>query len=143
MKTIVQLTVTAFLLNVFFLAPGSIVFQVLAEDAPQFIYTCACGKKCDCNTVATKPGKCPCGKKLAKSNILKIEGDKAIVCDCGGGCVCDLSDSDSGNCSCDLPVGEVSLKGLYVCACGKDCTCNTVSDKPGKCPCGKELRKVE
>ncbi|GAB4340195.1 MAG: hypothetical protein Kow0089_13700 [Desulfobulbaceae bacterium] len=110
---------------------------------PQYIYTCKCRKNCDCGTVSTSPGTCPCGKKLKENTILNIEGDEAIVCDCGGGCVCDLSDSDPDLCSCGMPVNEVKLSGLYVCACGRGCTCNTVSDKTGNCACGKPLSRVE
>jgi len=27
-------------------------------------YVCNCGKKCDCDTISQKPGKCPCGKEM-------------------------------------------------------------------------------
>ncbi len=29
-------------------------------------YTCACGPKCDCDTISQKPGKCPCGSEMKK-----------------------------------------------------------------------------
>jgi len=29
-------------------------------------YQCACGPKCDCDTISQKPGKCGCGKELQK-----------------------------------------------------------------------------
>ena len=27
-------------------------------------YACACGPKCDCDTISQKPGKCPCGTEM-------------------------------------------------------------------------------
>lgn len=138
MKTFLGRIVACIVATWFVLAAG----MLMADSKEQYLYTCKCGKKCDCNTVETQPGKCPCGKKLKENYILGINGDEAIVCDCGG-CVCDLSDTDPEMCSCGLPVNEISLKGLYVCACGPECTCNTVSKEPGTCPCGKDLKKVE
>ena len=143
MKTILKFAAACLFPALFFLAAGNLIAVEKSKDTPKFVYTCDCGKKCDCDTVATQPGKCPCGKELRENNILKIDGDKAIVCDCGGGCVCALHDTDPISCSCGAPLDEVSLKGLYACACGPDCKCNTVSDQPGTCACGKELRKVE
>ncbi len=32
------------------------------------IYACACGPKCDCNTISQKPGKCVCGEEMKKVN---------------------------------------------------------------------------
>jgi hypothetical protein len=29
-------------------------------------YACACGPKCDCDTISQKPGKCPCGTEMKK-----------------------------------------------------------------------------
>ena len=29
-------------------------------------YNCACGPTCDCQTISQKPGKCGCGKDMAK-----------------------------------------------------------------------------
>ena len=35
-------------------------FQTVAK------YACACGPKCDCDTISQKPGKCPCGTEMKK-----------------------------------------------------------------------------
>jgi len=148
MKTIMKLAAASLLLTVFFLIPGIIIAQKNAKNE-QFLYTCNCSEQCACNTVRTKPGKCPCGKNLRINAVLEIEEDHAIVCDkkmvcpCGGCCFCDLSKSEQGLCSCGLPLKEISLQGMYACACENECTCNTVSDQPGSCPCGKKLKKVE
>ncbi len=143
MRTIMNVALPCLVAGFLFFVTGSPVAADDTKDSPQYIYTCDCGKKCDCNTVATSPGKCPCGKELRENNIIKLDGDQAVVCDCGGGCVCGLSDTDPQLCSCGVPLNEVSLKGLYACACGAGCACNTISDQPGNCACGKELRKVE
>jgi hypothetical protein len=29
-------------------------------------FQCACGPKCDCDTISQKPGKCTCGKEMEK-----------------------------------------------------------------------------
>lgn len=29
-------------------------------------YQCACGPKCNCDTISQKPGKCACGKEMEK-----------------------------------------------------------------------------
>ncbi len=29
-------------------------------------YACACGPKCDCDTISQKAGKCPCGTEMKK-----------------------------------------------------------------------------
>ena len=29
-------------------------------------YQCACGAKCNCNTISQKPGECGCGKKMSE-----------------------------------------------------------------------------
>lgn len=113
------------------------------KDDLTFLYVCNCGDACQCNTVATKPGKCSCGKELAAMHVLKIEKDEAILCTCGKGCSCAIDAKDPNKCGCGKPVKKVSLKGLYVCNCGPTCTCNSISDKPGKCRCGSELKKIE
>ncbi len=108
-----------------------------------FLYTCDCGETCACNDVSTKPGKCSCGNPLKPGNILKLDGNEAILCDCGGGCKCALDKNDPTKCSCGKTVKQVSVGGLYTCNCGSECTCNTVSDKPGNCACGAPLKKRE
>ena len=30
-------------------------------------FNCACGPQCDCQTISQKPGKCGCGKEMAKA----------------------------------------------------------------------------
>lgn len=148
MKTIMKFASISLLLTVFFLIPGNIVAKKNVKNE-QHLYTCNCGKNCPCETVMTTPGKCPCGKSLRMNAILKIEEDRAFVCNknmvcpCGGCCFCDLSKSEQGLCSCGLPLKEVNLQGMYVCACEHECTCKTVSDQPGTCPCGRKLEKVE
>lgn len=39
-------------------------------------YLCACGKMCDCGTIANKPGKCVCGKEMKKEELSKEEFKK-------------------------------------------------------------------
>lgn len=34
-------------------------------------YVCACGSKCDCGTMADKPGKCVCGKEMERKEFSK------------------------------------------------------------------------
>ena len=111
MKTVLKLTSAILVLAAYFFVAGSVFAEQPAGDSPDFIYTCKCGKSCDCNAVTTQKGKCPCGKKLQRNSVLKIEGDKAIVCACGGGCECDYNEGD-GSCSCGLPVNEISLEGI-------------------------------
>ncbi|MHC1728194.1 MAG: hypothetical protein AB9866_19680 [Syntrophobacteraceae bacterium] len=31
------------------------------------VYSCACGKDCNCGTISQKPGKCVCGKPMKKA----------------------------------------------------------------------------
>jgi hypothetical protein len=31
-------------------------------------YACACGEGCNCGTISQNPGKCACGKDMAKAN---------------------------------------------------------------------------
>jgi len=119
--------------------------QKTAKQAPAqgtVLYVCNCGADCKCDTVATKPGKCACGKKHVQMHVLKIENNEATLCQCGKECQCKINESDATKCGCGKPVKRVSLKGLYVCGCGEGCTCNTISNKPGKCKCGQSLKKV-
>jgi hypothetical protein len=42
---------------------------VMVNDKEQAFKTtgkfqCACGPKCDCDTISQKPGKCSCGKAM-------------------------------------------------------------------------------
>jgi hypothetical protein len=88
------------------------------------LYVCGCGKSCDCDTLAKKPGKCVCGKPLVKGTVTKVDSGTAVI---------------------KTKKGEQTFKtvGLYACACGKGCNCGTISQKPGKCVCGKPMKKVE
>jgi hypothetical protein len=109
------------------------------------VYVCACGDACTCGTVATKPGKCACGKGLQGGHVVEIDQDEALVCMCGVGCSCEIDSKDATKCACGKPLKRAKLKGtgLYFCNCGGTCTCNTVSSKPGKCGCGMALHKAE
>jgi len=88
------------------------------------LYVCGCGKGCDCNTMAMKPGKCVCGKPLVKGKVTQVGDGTAVI---------------------QTKKGEQTFKtvGLYACACGEGCNCGTISQKPGKCVCGKPMKKVE
>jgi hypothetical protein len=47
---------------------GKVFYQVDGKELSAPLtgkYYCGC-KKCDCNTISQKPGKCGCGKKLMK-----------------------------------------------------------------------------
>jgi len=114
-------------------------------DRRDLIYTCGCGEDCDCGMASTEPGTCGCGKDLEAGQVLKGEGDEAIVCTCGADCTCSLDPEDETKCACGKAVKRVSLKGtgLYFCNCGDSCGCNTVSAEPGECECGMELKKVD
>jgi hypothetical protein len=72
--------------------------------------------------MSMKPGKCVCGKTMAKGKVISSEGGKAVVA-----------------------VGKekrtFNTVGQYACACGSGCGCNTISQKPGKCACGKPMEK--
>ena len=108
MNTALTLTATVLSLAVFSLFASNIMAGDAAKETPDLVYTCKCGKGCDCNDISFEKGKCPCGKKLGKYSIFKIEGDVAIVCACGGGCECDYNESE-GTCSCGLGVKKVKL----------------------------------
>lgn len=92
----------------------------LAMKAGDTAYICGCGAKC-CETAALKPGKCCCGKDLAKVSVTKVKGSKAYY-------------------QADGKEKSFKLTGKYGCGCAGDC-CSMVSQKPGKCPCGKDLVK--
>ncbi|MHB8069632.1 MAG: hypothetical protein ACYDIC_17200 [Desulfobaccales bacterium] len=34
-------------------------------------YACACGPKCNCDTISQKAGKCPCGKEMKEVKPMK------------------------------------------------------------------------
>ena len=95
-------------------------FEAKAGDT---IYVCGCGAGCDCGTLATKVGKCGCGKDLVKTTVTKVEKGTVFF---------------------QVNGKELSApaKGKYVCNCGEGC-CSTVSQKPGKCSCGMNLVKVQ
>lgn len=125
---------------------GSAVVRAGADEARQdVIYYCDCGNDCHCNSVATKPGNCKCGKPMKWGHLLKVEGDEALVCTCAEGCKCSLDTKDPSKCGCGNPVKRINLKGtgIYFCNCGGSCMCNTVSDKPGKCKCGMNLKRID
>lgn len=87
------------------------------------LYVCGCGKDCDCDTMAKKPGKCVCGKPMVKGTVTKVEEGKAVI-------------------KTDKEEKTFKTVGLYACACGEGCDCGTISQKPGKCVCGKPMKKV-
>lgn len=115
------------------------------EPRTDVLYYCNCGPECKCNSVATKPGDCKCGKPMKWGHVVKIEGNEALVCTCDEGCKCAIDPNDSSKCGCGKPIKRVDLKGtgIYFCNCGGSCMCNTVSDKPGKCKCAMDLKKVD
>jgi hypothetical protein len=48
---------------------GKVMLQGKGWDKPRDFkpeakYACACGPKCDCDTISQKPGKCPCGTEM-------------------------------------------------------------------------------
>ena len=108
------------------------------------IYYCACGPECTCNSVATKPGKCACGKELAGGHVVWTEGNTALVCTCGAECACKIDPKDHTKCGCNQPVKRIDLTGtgVYFCNCGGSCGCNTVSAQPGPCKCGMPLHQA-
>ena len=87
------------------------------------VYVCGCGEGCNCYTIARKEGTCSCGKKLVKSTVARVEGDKLYA---------------------KVNGKEQSFvtKAKYACACGEGCNCGTISQKPGKCGCGKEMKAL-
>lgn len=105
------------------------------------VYVCDCGPECTCNTVATSPGSCTCGKELVWAHVVKVDGDEALLCTCDEGCSCAIDPADESKCGCGAPIRRMSLKGtgLYFCNCGGSCTCNHISAEPGNCGCGMEL----
>lgn len=110
------------------------------------LYSCDCGPSCECNTLATKPGKCTCGVPLKWGHVLKVEGNEALLCQCGEGCQCvGLNPENASQCVCGTPVKRVNLagSGIYFCNCGGACSCNWVSAQSGKCKCGMDLKTVE
>ena len=89
----------------------------------QEVYACNCGAACPCNTLSNNPGKCTCGKDMAKVKVKSV-GDGTAVLLFGG------------------EERTFKTKGKYACACGEKCPCNTISQNPGKCTCGVEMIKV-
>ena len=50
---------------------GKVMLQAEGWEKPRAFktvakYVCACGPKCDCDTISQKPGKCPCGTEMKK-----------------------------------------------------------------------------
>jgi hypothetical protein len=109
------------------------------------IYWCACGPDCKCNSVATKPGKCSCGKEMAGGHVVYMEGNTALACTCGPTCTCKIDPKDHTKCGCGKPIKRIDLTGtgIYFCNCGGSCGCNTISDKPGTCSCGMPLKQAQ
>jgi hypothetical protein len=109
------------------------------------IYWCNCGPECKCNAVATKPGKCGCGKEMAGGHVVFMEGNTALACTCGPTCVCKIDPNDHTKCGCGKPIKRINLEGtgIYFCNCKGSCGCNTVSDKPGTCSCGMPLHQAK
>ncbi len=89
------------------------------------INACNCGIKCDCNTMANKPGNCTCDAPMVKAKVVRVEGDTAYLTSLGW--------------SEERPF---KMTGKYTCACEPACTCDAISQNPGKCPCGNEMKKV-
>jgi len=124
---------------------GAVMVAADADESRQnVLYSCNCGKECNCNSVSIKPEDCKCGKPMKWGHILRIEENEALICTCAEGCKCNLDPKDSTKCGCGNQVKKVNLKGtgIYYCNCGGSCICNTVSDKPGKCKCGMDLKKT-
>jgi len=114
-------------------------------QSPSVIYWCDCGPECKCNTVATKPGKCSCGKEMAGGHVVFMEGNTALACTCGPTCTCKIDPNDHTKCGCGKPIKRINLEGtgIYFCNCKGSCGCNTISDKPGACKCGMELHQAK
>ncbi len=123
MKKIVLLVAVAFTLA---LAGGALAAEAGKMDlkAGDELFVCGCGKKCNCDTLSMKPGKCSCGKPLVKGTVTKVEAGKAMI-------------------KTDKEERWFKTIGKYACACGASCDCNTISQKPGKCACGKTMKKVQ
>lgn len=83
----------------------------------QTVYTCACGDGCNCNTVATEPGKCSCGKELMERQVLKDDGDTLYVCNCGASCNCTGVSADGTKCSCGKELKAFPKADKVGCAC--------------------------
>ena len=113
----------------------------VSEARHDLVYACNCGPECTCKSVATAPGTCTCGRDLAWSHLVKVEGDEGLLCTCDEGCSCALDPADETKCSCGGDIRRVSFKGtgLHFCNCGGSCTCNHVSSEPGNCSCGMKL----
>lgn len=116
-----------------------------AHQGSAVVYWCDCGPECRCNSVATKPGKCSCGKEMAGGHVVFTEGNTALACTCGPTCTCTIDPNDHTKCGCGKPIKRLDLEGtgVYFCNCGGSCACNTVSDKPGTCRCGMPLHQAK
>ncbi len=69
------------------------------------IFTCYCGRTCECNFEADKFGKCVCGDNLFPSDRRPAETSK-YVCGCGEECKCGSISDKEGNCVCSKPMKE-------------------------------------
>jgi hypothetical protein len=125
---------------------NTVTNEIVTEDAEDavrndILFVCNCGPDCTCKSVSTEAGTCTCGKELAATHVVKVEGNEALLCTCGGDCTCAIDADDETKCACGTDIRRVSLEGsgLYYCNCGGSCTCNFVSDEPGACSCGMEL----
>lgn len=88
--------------------------------AGEEVYACACGKDCPCQALSKQAAKCPCGKDMVKSMVMKVEGDTAVI---------KVNGAEQ----------TFPTKGKFVCGCGESCPCNFVSQTAGKCACDKDL----
>src|SRR5512139_1036595 len=102
-KIILVMAVSVFLLS------AIIVSAKTEEPRQDVLYSCDCGKDCNCNSVSTKPGNCKCNKPMKWGHVLKIEGDEALVCTCAEGCKCSLDPKDPSKCGCGQSVKRISL----------------------------------
>ena len=75
----------------------------LETKAGASIYVCGCGDGCPCGSLATKEGKCGCGKDMVKATVSKIEKGKVFY-------------------SVDGKEISAPLQGKFGCGCGDGCT---------------------
>ncbi len=123
-------------------APTAQISQPAKADAG-YKFICGCGPKCDCKTMADKPGNCVCGTKMIYKKILKEDADNYYFCACGEECQCDtLNPKNSNQCKCGKELMKFPKRGKYGCYCPPGCDCGTISQKPGKCVCGTEMKPI-
>ena len=117
---ILVLVLSLVVVTVAFAANAKPVFKVGEE-----VYACNCGEAC-CDEISKHPGKCVCGKDMAKAKVVSVEDGKVMLQGEGW----------------EKPRAFQTV-AKYACACGPKCDCDTISQKPGKCPCGTEIKKVQ